>query len=34
VGYDSDVDQVQEILVRAARDTPRVIGDPALRCAC
>jgi small-conductance mechanosensitive channel len=29
VAYDSDVDQVQQILVRAATGTPRVIPDPA-----
>jgi small-conductance mechanosensitive channel len=29
VGYDSDVDQVQGILLEAAAATPRVIADPA-----
>ena len=29
VGYESDVDQVQGILLRAAAATPRVIADPA-----
>jgi small-conductance mechanosensitive channel len=29
VGYDSDVDQVQAILLAAARGAPRVIADPA-----
>lgn len=29
VSYDSDVDQVQAILLAAARGTPRVIADPA-----
>jgi small-conductance mechanosensitive channel len=28
VGYDSNVDRVQQILVQAARDTPRVMADP------
>ena len=29
VGYDSDVDEVQRVLLEAARGTPRVVAEPA-----